>query len=426
MKTGFNLYTGDYIPNDGFSAQIQPKTGKLISFDEYIEELLENRDRPCLVIGQAGSGKTTLLKGLANTLIQREGLGLKNQSALLKCFGGRNKDFNAVFYVNIRDLPTSNNASLAQILFSPSVIVDLTSDEAQHGLAAILKNDINIIILLDGLDQASWNPDASERVGPWDKSSTAKIFGNILSGHLLPEIPIVISSREHFVACLPEDMRPQFVNALVGFSEQDAMHLYTEVMGDGAHKDWNELKTTNPRMMYMCLTPLFLTFYMIVKTSHKDVTPDCASGVMVAIIEILRQTRHMKSNVTKVISKLKPMAFQGTKEQRVVFEVKDLANYEIDYTTVNEIIIRVADSTLGQRILEGMHRFFFCHQTLQEILCAIHAAEKPLEDFKAFVDEELHKDYWSVVRCFLCGILKNPKVREGINDEIFKCGMMEI
>lgn len=417
IKTEFELFEGDYVPQDGLSAHCQPKKGILVTIQELMETIQQPQGKPSVIIGQPGSGKTILMKRMARKLMVANKLHCDQQvgwwESLYKMFLGESRDYEVVLFMNIRDLPDCSDGTLGNVILNPWLI-GLNAEEFRYGLQAIAENKLRMKIFFDGLDQATWEPQCYKKIGMFQRESTGLIFGNILSGQLLSHVPITASSREHSVALLSIEMRPQFVAALVGFSDAHAKSLYCQIMGPGSSKDWDTLRKSNPAMHSMCLTPLFLIFYMITKKRNPEDPPDCASGVMVSIVQIFTECDHFKKfcGDRSLLSKLEKMAFQGTKEKRVVFDKRDLEMFDLAFGEISDIIIRVPGfSILAQKILDGMFRFFFSHQTLQEILSALFVVDMDYRSFQHLVDVEFQNPHWSVVRSFTCGILNNERVK---------------
>nr|XP_039255371.1 uncharacterized protein LOC120332233 [Styela clava] len=144
------------------------------------------------------------------------------------------------------------------------------------------------------------------------------------------------------------------------------------------------------------------------------------TGVMLNIFQILTESEHIrdKVNIAGILNKLKKIAFTGTSEKRVVFESKELQDSGIDTKTIRDIVVKVPGSSMfRQNLLDGQYRFFFSHQTIQEILAALYVCEMNLPEFEDFVQHHLHLDHWSVVRRFLCGSLINDTLA---NNEFYQ------
>ena len=94
--------------------------------------------------------------------------------------------------------------SLAKLLFG-----GYFSSEEDEKLAYkwLLENQSRAVIFFDGLDQVPFtlNECGDKSIRTFDEAKTSTIFYNLLSRNLLPQTPIVISSREFAVAKLPKD-----------------------------------------------------------------------------------------------------------------------------------------------------------------------------------------------------------------------------
>lgn len=424
LKRNVDLSHHEYVPLDGLSARSECKIGNSVTMTNYIKELQNSESRPCAVVGCPGSGKTIFMKRLAKKIIaSNRRRDHEFWGKVRRMFRRGINMYDVTVYLNIKDFENLENVTLAQTVFNPDV-TGLTAEEAQHGLHAILQKKIQAMMVFDGLDQTSWLPDAGKEVGPWTKTATALIFGNILTGHLLSEVPIAISSRQHSVAHLSQDMQPAFVTSLCGFNEADAKSMYSQVIGGSAEQDWDKLRNSNPGLLHMCLTPVFLLYYVITRRRDPAKPPDCTSGVMVGIVQILLESSDTltSDDAVQLIIKLKQMAFKATRNRQTIFSKDDLKQFEISYCDVMNMNI-TESNMISQKILQGTpQKIHFCHQSLQDILTALHVAGMAFEDFVQVVDGEFDDANWSVVRMLTCGVLNNCRVLSKISERILRRG----
>ncbi|XP_077967979.1 uncharacterized protein LOC120326636 [Styela clava] len=401
----------EYRKEAGFSALQEHVTeGVGVSLQELIETFNDKTVRHIELVGQAGSGKTTLTNRMVRDVISSSGLIVKWYSASGLFKKWFKKRFKLVHFVNIRDLVDSDAISAQELLFG-NLITDLDGNTILYGYQWVIDNQEDVIFFFDGLDQAPWTlPKSYQKIKHGEKASTSTVMSNVISGHLLPRIKIVMSSREHCIAPLTGKLRPDLIYALTGLSPDDAKDLFVALLGDIGPRQWNKISSTAPFLIPLFSVPVFLVFNAIVQSYDPDNTPDTMTSVMMNILQILIESEHIREKVkiAEILHQLKKIAFTGTREKRVVFESKELQDSGIDTKTIRDIVIKVpGNSMFRQNLLDGQYRFFFSHQTIQEILAALYVCEMNLPEFEDFVHQSLHLDHWSVVRRFNCGSLLN-------------------
>nr|XP_039250070.1 uncharacterized protein LOC120327777 [Styela clava] len=230
---------------------------------------------------------------------------------------------------------------------------------------------------------------------------------NVITSHLFPRVQIVISSREHCIASLTVDLRPQLIYALVGLSPDDVKRLFIALLGEIGQHQWDRLCSTSPAIIPLSSVPVFLIYNAIVQKFNPENPPDTMTGVMFEILDILLQSQHVRDK--QVLHKLKEMAFRAISEGRVVFTKDELLKFGLDPDSIQDLDIKVPGRTRASHcLLEGTQQIYFSHQVIEENLAAMFVSEIRVEDFEEFVKGFIHQDHWSIVRKFLCGILLNP------------------
>nr|XP_039262659.1 uncharacterized protein LOC120338778 isoform X2 [Styela clava] len=408
IETGFTVITNE------------EKFGKPISHNELIEKLGNKKYRYIAILGQAGGGKTTSMKRLARTLHITNKLGEEAQAEEALQLEHR---FEFIHHLNIKDIPvlkgTTRDEAISpfELLFGKEAS-GLSPQELEEGYERLQQNQSKSILFLDGLDQATWTIlGKHNKMKYTDKSSTATVMYNIITGNLFPDMTIVISSREFRVASLPSELRPQFITALAGLAQNDIKRLFIAIIGDSGEKAWEKLTVQSPALIPLSSVPLFLIFNAIVCKDNPDNPPDTMTEVMLQILHIFMRSdhAHKKEPIEEILQKLMQMSFEGTKEKRVIFTIKDLEKVKLSPLEVRDFVIKVPGKNMfNQHLMEGDHLMFFSHQILQEVLSALYISNMDSIAFRTFIETEIRDDHWAVIRRFLSGNILNPDIESSL------------
>nr|XP_039264287.1 uncharacterized protein LOC120340101 [Styela clava] len=398
----------------------EEKVGKPISQSELIEQLGSKKYRYIAILGQAGGGKTTSMKRLARTLHITNKLGEESQADEALQLEHR---FEFIHHLNIKDIPvlkgTTRDEAISpcELLFGKEAS-GLSPQELEEGYERLQQNQSKSILFLDRLDQATWSLlGKHNKMKYTDKSSTATVMYNIITGNLFPDMTIVISSREFRVASLPSELRPQFITALAGLAQNDIKRLFIAIIGDSGEKAWEKLTMQSPALIPLSSVPIFLIFNAIVCKDNPDNPPDTMTEVMLQILHIFMRSdhAHKKEHIEEILQKLMLMSFEGTKEKRVIFTIKDLEKVKLSPLEVRDFVIKVPGKNMfNQHLMEGDHLMFFSHQILQEVLSALYISNMDSTTFRTFIETEIRDEHWAVVRRFLSGIILNPDIESSL------------
>ncbi|XP_077974073.1 uncharacterized protein LOC144429750 [Styela clava] len=454
IKELTQFYIGEMVPKQkeyrkeiGFCAAENNSDGSFITLDQLIKSFQNRQNRHVVIVGQAGSGKTTMIKRLIRQVIDENVLceDMYTQYKKRKLV----KQFYLVHFVNVRDIKNIDCITARQLLFD-KIVSDLTKEKTKKfGYNWIVENQEKVIFFFDGLDQATWSLFGEyDKIQHGEAASTATVVSNIIGGHLFPRVQIVVSSREHCIAPLPKQLRPNLIYSLAGLNPNDVKKLYIAFLGDEGENQWDKMCSNAPALIPLCSVPVFLVFNAIVQSLHPEESQDTMTGVMLQILWIFVNSDHncnvgttkrqRKRNQKKVqnapvreekltkIHSLKQLAFKGMKEKRVVFTSDELERAGINLKNIGDFVIKVPGKAfIVQSLFDGNFSFFFSHQTIQEVLAALFLCEMNLAEFETFVKTSMHNDHWSVVLRFTCGILLNEclKVDEFIG--LFRIGDKE-
>ncbi|XP_077972823.1 uncharacterized protein LOC120337199 [Styela clava] len=390
--------------------------GKEISVNKLLEHLGDSSCRSVVLVGPPGSGKTVALRRLAedvfavNTLFK----DARPDSRLLSATLNKSKcRFKFVHYFNLRDLLVSYSITPEEAVdpcfllfgqFAPG----LKNIEVREGYIWTQNHQSECIFFLDGLDEVPWNLERNyNKMSYTDKSSTATFMYNFLSGNLFPNATLVISSREYGIASLPLELRPQMVIALAGLDQEDIKKMFVAVLGETGEESWNKLTVQSPSLVQFSSVPLFLILNAIVHKLNPENPPHTLTDVMIQIIHLFNQSRHVRYTRHQDIRNLMEMSFKGTKAKRVIFTDNDLKKVGLRPDDVRDLMVYVPGNGITQPLMRGDHLMHFSHQIFQEILACLYIANMDLDIFQSFVTTEIHGDHWAVVLKFLCGIILN-------------------
>ncbi|XP_077969750.1 uncharacterized protein LOC120335211 isoform X1 [Styela clava] len=405
---------------------IKSDIGEPISLDVLVGHLSNKKYRYIAILGQAGSGKSTIMKRLARSLLVANKLVEQAQISeglRIRLFGSTGRRFKFIHHLNIKDIPflQGNKAEEAispcELLFG-KLAFGLATQDVGEGYEWLQENQSMCILFLDGLDQATWNLLGKyNKMKYTDKSSTATIMWNLITGNLFPRMTIVISSREHRIAPLPLELRPQFITALAGFTRDEIERLFIAVVGDDGEKAWEKLTRQSPALIPLSSVPLFLIFNAIVCKFNPEKLPGTMTEVMLRILHIFMRSDHTheRKRIEEILPNLMEMSFEGTKKKRVIFTTNDLTKFQLQSDEVRDIIIKVPGKNMfNQHLMEGDHLMFFSHQVLQEVLSALYISNMDSTTFRTFIEIEFRDDHWAVVRHLLGGIILNPDIESNL------------
>ncbi|XP_046719578.1 NLR family CARD domain-containing protein 3 [Silurus meridionalis] len=212
--------------------------GETCSFKDIYQSLLsDSGNGVALLSGVAGSGKTTVIK----RLVQEWAMDADTQKIVLP--------------LSFREL---------SLITIPQSLQVLLSDHYSH-LKPILPELMTskqgqILLILDGLDEFSFpldferTPKCSD---PERELPVGAMIVNLIKGILLPDIAILLTSRPHAVAKVPQLLVNRFYNVL-GFSPAQQQQYFVQSCSSSqiAATIWGFVSFHKP-LQLMCHIPAF-------------------------------------------------------------------------------------------------------------------------------------------------------------------------
>ena len=168
-----------------------------------------------------------------------------------------------VHYIELKNVPNKESMSVPEFLFGGTF---RNGDDREDVYEWILKNQSEVVVFIDGLDQGNFKIGEEKEVDmePHRKASPSTIMYNLLARKLLPHVQIVITSREFSISALQADARPRNIVQLTGFSQQDAKKLFISLMGDKRDEAWRKLNISSRGLLHFISIPALLVLTAIV------------------------------------------------------------------------------------------------------------------------------------------------------------------
>ena len=381
-----------------------------------------------LVVGHPGTGKT-----LFCTKILRDwacdNLFIEGQNAQL--------DFQVAFLVKLRMLNRIADQKLnLRELLEYSEYSKHLSDEPDEIWKYIRQNPNKVLVIFDGFDEYSGrteidNDDTLYR--NWeDRMPLHSLLKEILSGKILPGATVLTTTRLTAVSCFGSLCFHKAVEILGFTSKQVEDYVEKFTSGGDKAKTIKEHIRSNLNLLSFCYIPVncFIICSCLLKllidnsAYHLGCLPTKLTEIYSVAIKILYfcydddRCRHHKDKgrdfylkpfkelpeaVTRVLSRLGEIAFNGVKQGRLVFE-----SHEVKDLEKNGLFQRLPDTSSGLK--EGKAQYCFLHLTVQEFFAAKYLVDTMShEELKTFVSDHIKEGAWKVVMQFVAGLLEQEE-----------------
>lgn len=399
--------------------------GETCSFKDIYQSLLsDSGNGVALLSGVAGSGKTTVIK----RLVQEWAVDADTQKIILP--------------LSFRELG---------LITEPQSLQVLLSDHYSH-LKPILpqlmtSNQGQLLLILDGLDEFCFpldferTPKCSD---PERELSVGPMVVNLIKGNLLPDIAVLLTSRPHAVAKVPQLLLNQFYSVL-GFSPDQqrqyferscsseqiaatvwgfvsshkplqlmchipafcwivstALHngtscLFSDTVPQGGESQTSaseevgdqchiSSKANNIRALGskpITITGIYCCFFKTILIFHVG---GCVEGMHLSRLQ--DAPRVLKEAKTKLRC-LGALAFKGLLERRFVFDFSDLASFSLDCSELlRAFLVEILKEDRSSLTYEK--NFHFIHTSIQEFLAALYYVLESLSGSDPFTGLKLN------------------------------------
>ena len=406
---------------------------KLNSPDDLIKPLPgeSQASKILFVTGRAGIGKTTLCEKILRGWAED------------KLFSGQ---YDYAFLLNFRQLNLiKKDISLRNLLdASPaSVPVDETT------FSRIKDFPEKVLLIFDGFDEfrdqgtckevAEGLPDR----GAVDTMPVGALYYKLCSGKLLPNATVITTMRACPAAESIKDDRevinPRTVEVL-GFDKPKIREYIKKYFGEDDSRSEAAARyvTSRADLLALCYVPVncFLVCYCLEHAGsfNDDAFPVTLTELYQRIVKLFMRKHSTtgggeRTDETKrkalneaALRKLSKLAFDGIKEERLIFDeeiMKDFSQTDLaSYGIIHEM------PGVVTKEMEFSSQYIFLHLTIQEFLAARHfVQEMPGEEFETFIAQIVAEPRWRMVVQFVAGLLRHKDNATLQRNAMFKAAL---
>jgi len=236
------------------------------------------------------------------------------------------------------------------------------------------------------------------------------IIKNLLAGRIFPKAKKVVTSRPDAFLNLHTDFKPNFNVRILGLSpeSQEKLGLLLCNKSDADYSKVKEKLDANPDLRSFCYNPLQcnITIQVLRQMEFSENVSKITSSLIFIenLLRTLRRNKDLHTELLQTVKELAKLAVSGMKEDKFIFEKKDLNNLKHEtlrqFFSAKAAFIRLP----GENILEGDKRFFFTHLLWQEFFAAMWLMFLANENEFREVLKVLSGTRWKVVLKFAFGL----------------------
>ena len=307
----------------------------------------------------------------------------------------------------------------------------LSNEKFREIYEEITKHPEKAILIFDGLDEFNSDLDCPNDWPPPNDPdfpmSAISLFRKLISGHLLPEATVLVTSRptaNQFYSKFKFDRTVE----IIGFTEARIEEYITKFCqshnGDDLKpKIWNHIQSSSD-LLNSCYIPVNCWIVVTIlfesledPQNEIDALPTTLTDLYQAAVahfgkEHFRKfDRHSSEEATK---KLQSLAFKGIEPMQLIFD-----NALFDEEMKQSGLL----NSLSNPYSQVQTQFCFIHLTIQEFIAAKHVIESfNPEEIKEFISSHLNNGKWHLVLQFIAGLLgKQIKMLKKDRREVKDC-----
>ena len=307
----------------------------------------------------------------------------------------------------------------------------LSNEEFEEIYEEITKHPEKAILIFDGLDEFNSDLDClNDWPPPNDPDfpmSAISLFRKLISGHLLPEATVLVTSRptaNKFYSKFKFDRTVE----IIGFTEAKIEEYITKFCqshnGDDLKpKIWNHIQSSSD-LLNSCYIPVNCWIVVTILFESLEDPQNDISALPTTLTDLYQAAvthfdeehfrkfeRHSSEEATK---KLQSLAFKGIEPMQLIFD-----NALFDEEMKQSGLL----NSLSNPYSQVQTQFCFIHLTIQEFLAAKHVIESfhPVK-IKEFISSHINSGKWHLVLQFIAGLLgKEIKMLKKDHCEVKDC-----
>jgi len=351
------------------------------------------------VVGNPGMGKTTSAKKWV-------GQSLSGDFVTNVTF---------LFFILIRKINFKNKLTLLKFLLSSILPHWGHSKNSDKHWLKIIENDCDVVIILDGLDEADVDDFTIEApsVNAHELADPFQILLNLISGKLLPYAKIIVTSRPNQFYRLHFNHRPKFVVEILGLDEEARNQLGLQIC-PGKYETIQETLQKNSSVFDYCYVPInFILTILYLMDEDSDADFVSVTKILSSACGNYSRGKPLRGKTPK-LADLSKLAYTGFCKRQIVFQREELKQDGFDKSTVDSFLnTSLADTSFvfSPTIMEGDKKIYFSHLVWQEFFVAVHLmliASK--DEFKNSLPH-LFDDRWEVVSRCLYGFCNSSAMK---------------
>ena len=294
----------------------------------------------------------------------------------------------------------------------------------------ITKHPEKAILIFDGLDEFDGNFDCVDGLPPPNDPDISmpviSLFGKLISGRLLGEATVLLTSRPTAHKSYSEFNFDGNVE-IIGFTKE-RIEEYVTKFCQSHHRDdhkpkiWNHIKSSSD-LLNSCYIPVNCWIVVTIlfesiqgdPTNETESLPTTLTELYQAAITHLDENHFRKvsgQSSKEAIKKLQSLAFRGIEPMQLIFDSKSFDEQMKQSGLLN---------SLSNPHSQAQAQFCFIHLTVQELLAARHMIEMcSSEEIEKFIFSFVRSLKWHLVLQFIAGLLgKEIKIFQ--NDRCKNC-----
>ena len=390
------------------------------------QDIIDKKHANVLVVGRPGIGKTSLSTKMLRLWATGEAFHEDHHEK---------SHFIIVFLVKFRRF--NDNAALSLHELDRAETVQHLDDSL---LEFVRKEPTKVLLIFDGLDEYSRKDDISAQEDDStyknnveEKMPLSVLYNKLSAGKLLRGASILTTTRPKAVEYV-EHVNFQRTVEILGFTStnvEDYVERFSQDFTGAKEKIWEHIKS-NANLFSLCYVPVncFLICHcllQIFQTSSFQQLPTKITDIYQMTVKMVF-FKHNRENLSleeleklkkthmyepfenfpeqlkKIFSRLGKVAFEGIKEERLLFESSEVSGLE------ECGLLHKLPDIQSKRSLNDPPKSQFCftHLTVQEFFAAKYLVDtKTNKEIEEFVCKHFSDGTWEVVLQFVAGLLKS-------------------